>query len=238
MDSGFPRPIGRGRPDGEAKQDITTKPRARSAGASLNGHQTPHGGLPKIKNISGKTENYRNSSPQIDKTGTSSQYLIGGGDPIADIQSENKSGVPGGNVERKTVSRKTNSPQGKKSAASNPSLKKAVARRRKKEFPGARKMQLPFKEAVEKYVVQKYNGRIGKGLTKADIFRDDKKLYIAFDNYEKQFGHSPFNIPSVRDLARERFERVVNAGLDNVSRRDRDAAHKMARRIDRKLAPG
>jgi hypothetical protein len=104
-----------------------------------------------------------------------------------------------------------------------------------KKFPGARRMGLSFKDAVEQFTLVKYGHRMDDALTKADIFRDDKKLYVAFDNYEKQIGHTPFNIPSTRTLARERFERVVSVGLESAPRRDRDAAHKMAKRIVRKL---
>jgi hypothetical protein len=98
-------------------------------------------------------------------------------------------------------------------------------------------MKLPLKDAVEKFITFKYADRVGNGLTKADILSDDKKLYEAIKNYEKKWV-LPFDIPSVRALARERFNHVVSVGLDNAPRRDRDAAHKMAKRAAKKLANG
>jgi hypothetical protein len=130
------------------------------------------------------------------------------------------------------VSRKSNQKQGVK-PSHNRALRSALAVDTSKDFPGARGMGLSFKQAVEKFVRLKYGRRVGKDLTKADIFRDDKKLYAAIDHYERQCGHAPFDIPSVRDLAHERFERVLAQGMKNVSRRDRDAAHKMAKRLDK-----
>lgn len=105
-------------------------------------------------------------------------------------------------------------------------------------FPGARKMKLPFKEAVEQFLLSKYSKRIGKGLTRAEIRRDDPKLYMAIKDYQKQFGNLPFDIPSVRQIAEERFQRVVQLGLKNAPRRDRDAANRMTRRISRQLENG
>jgi hypothetical protein len=98
-------------------------------------------------------------------------------------------------------------------------------------FPGARKMGLPFKAAVEKYLQLKYGARVGRDLTKAEIFNDDRKLYQAMDNYRKQFGKVPFDIPSVQDIARDRLEHVARVGVENASRLDRKAAHKLARRL-------
>jgi uncharacterized protein affecting Mg2+/Co2+ transport len=98
-------------------------------------------------------------------------------------------------------------------------------------FPGARKMGLPFKEAVEEYLRVKYGARIGKDLTRADIFRDgDNKLYEAIDNYKRQFGRIPFDIPSVQDIAQERLQRAALMGKD-ASRLDRKAALKLAKRL-------
>lgn len=104
-------------------------------------------------------------------------------------------------------------------------------------FKGARAMQLPFKEAVERHIVSTYGNRLQLGLTLADIFREDKALYQAINSYKKRFGLTPFDLPSVRDIAAERFQRVVDEGMKNASRRDRDAAHRIARRITRRLDP-
>jgi hypothetical protein len=98
------------------------------------------------------------------------------------------------------------------------------------KFPGARAMKLPFKEAVETFISFKYGARIGPELTRADIFREDEKLYIAIKNYERDYGPIPFDIPSIRTLARERFDHVVSVGIENAPRRDRDAAHRLIKR--------
>ena len=105
------------------------------------------------------------------------------------------------------------------------------------DFPGSRRMKLPFKEAVERFIEKKYRTRVGTDLSKAEIHSDFPKLYAAINNYEKRWT-LPFTLPSVRTLAKERFEKVVSVGLENAPRRDRDAANRITKTAAKKLRLG
>ena len=67
-------------------------------------------------------------------------------------------------------------------------------------------------------------------MTKADIYRDDMKLYMAIRDYEKKYV-LPFSIPSERRIARETFERLMKTGLEGASRPERMSAQKLFRRM-------
>lgn len=122
------------------------------------------------------------------------------------------------------------------------STRRIVAKREKKKtgasWKGARAMGLPFKDALELFLEQNYRDALEAGsLTKRDILHADKALYQAIGDYEKSWT-LPYKIPSVREAAMERFARVVEQGIENAPRRDRDAAHRIARRLSaRKSKP-
>lgn len=102
-------------------------------------------------------------------------------------------------------------------------------------FPGARIMALPFRTAVETFLRKHYGARIEDGsLCLADL-RRDKRLSQAIKSYKERFKVAPLNIPSNRDIALERFNRVIRVGLKNADRRDRDAANRIVARLDKKL---
>ena len=101
------------------------------------------------------------------------------------------------------------------------------------EFPGARKLGVPFKEAVELYLSIRYSDALRAGtLTRPQIYAADKKLYRAIADYEK-VAELPFDIPSVRDVARDRFQYFVEHGLEGASRAARLSINKMTKRLQK-----
>ena len=109
-------------------------------------------------------------------------------------------------------------------------MREAVANSRSTLFPGARKMGLPFKEAVETFILRKYFGRIGNGLTKKDIWREDKKLYEALGSYNRLYGKLPFDIPSERDLVQRNLEQFYRQGVATLTPKQRTSVSRKARR--------
>ncbi|MDR3450815.1 MAG: hypothetical protein P4M15_13910 [Alphaproteobacteria bacterium] len=81
------------------------------------------------------------------------------------------------------------------------------------DFPGASKMGLPFREAVEKFFDLKFLPRVKHGLTKTDIYREDIKFYSAMFAYERRFGVAVCDIPSERDILQNALETFFREGV-------------------------
>ena len=92
-------------------------------------------------------------------------------------------------------------------------------------------MGLPFKEAVENFLALKYADRIKKGLTRAEIWREDKRLYRAIDKYQRDYGGLPFDIPSERDLVQRNLEQLYQEGVQSLTPRQRLSLSRLHRRI-------
>ena len=100
------------------------------------------------------------------------------------------------------------------------------------KFPGARKMGLPLKDAVERFLTLKYSERIKSGsLTKADIWREDKRLYEAMKDYKKTYGELPFDIPSERDIVQRDLQQFFKMGVESLTPRQRLSVRKKHRQI-------
>ncbi len=93
-------------------------------------------------------------------------------------------------------------------------------------------MGLPLKDAVERFLTLKYSERIKSGsLTKADIWREDKRLYEAMKDYKKTYGELPFDIPSERDIVQRDLQQFFKMGVESLTPRQRLSVRKKHRRI-------
>jgi hypothetical protein len=101
------------------------------------------------------------------------------------------------------------------------------------EFKGARREGKSFKQAVEDFLLEHYREAVVNGsLTMADL-RSNPSIAIAVKTYKERFGNAPFGIRSRREIAQERFARVLKVGYKKADRRDRDAANRLVNRIDK-----
>jgi len=84
-------------------------------------------------------------------------------------------------------------------------------------FPGARKMGLPFREAVETFIKLKFGGEPKKHMKRELIVGDDCKLDKALGNYRRLYGQLPFDIISQRDDSKidiEKFKETIELLID------------------------
>lgn len=105
------------------------------------------------------------------------------------------------------------------------------------QFPGARKMGLPLKDAVEQFLTLKYGDRIGNGLTKAEIWREDRRLYAAMKQYQRTYGELPYDIPSERDLVQRDLELLFQEGVASLTPKQRLSVSRKHRRVPIKPPP-
>lgn len=101
-------------------------------------------------------------------------------------------------------------------------------------WPGAKKLELPFKKAVEQFLLKRYGKRIRKGkITKEFIKVDDPALYIALNHYQQRFGANPLGIKTKYDRARENFELAKKVGFENLPEPARRSARGQQRKLQR-----
>lgn len=112
-------------------------------------------------------------------------------------------------------------------------------------YPGAHAMGLPFKDALEAYILKLLGPDIRETPTaKSEVVKQDPTLQKPLNNYKARFGKFPFQITSACQRSAERFQKAVE--IDQSSQigckpdhlaEDAYAAFLMARETLRQRAP-